>query len=212
MKYKIYSYKNGLEKTKLNHKFSNVFLEVCDFLDKIVDEEIIESYNDFNNKSKSISNTLTKILDNKLIFNDWINNTPIYKRKYIAEELFTGNRWTLDYTKEDVSLEISFGHEQGISWNIIKGYIANSESEYEKEININLSLIVCATNKLKKLGGFDNSIGTYEKYIEYFQAFNSIIDYPIVLIGLEGPKSFQIEHRKILNKNKGYLRKIDGGK
>ena len=45
---------------------------------------------------------------------------------------------------------------------------------------------------MKKAGGFDGAIGTYEKYVEYLKPLNNILTTPLLIIGLKKPETFHI--------------------
>ena len=58
---------------------------------------------------------------------------------------------------------------------------------------------------MKKAGGFDNAVGTYEKYVEYLKPLNNLLTTPMMIIGLEPPKKFTIEWKKEDGKTVGYV-------
>ncbi|WP_335711522.1 hypothetical protein [Neobacillus drentensis] len=45
---------------------------------------------------------------------------------------------------------------------------------------------------MKEAGNFDGSIGTYEKFLQYFDPFRNTLTVPLVIIGLEPPETFKI--------------------
>jgi hypothetical protein len=47
------------------------------------------------------------------------------------------------------------------------------------------------------LGGFDNAIGTFEKYVQYLKPLQQILPTPLVVVGLLPPKTFHIEHTQV---------------
>jgi len=51
-------------------------------------------------------------------------------------------------------------------------------------------------------------VGHYEKILQYMLPLRSMLTIPIVIIGLEAPKTFDIEVIKINNKKKGFVRRI----
>jgi hypothetical protein len=76
----------------------------------------------------------------------------------------------------------------------------------EKSIQTKLGVIITATDELKKLGGFDSAVGSYEKYVSYLRPFNNILTSPIVIIGLKTPSSFFIEQTTIEKSKRGFVR------
>lgn len=201
MKYQIY-YGNKENKFKINDiKEVN---EVFSILDSITEDEIMEVHEGFLGRTKSISKALSTLIDEKFIYSKWGKSMLIFND--INQEYRT-ERWTLDYYKNRVSIEVAFNHEEGTSWNIIKGVLANKPNNISKNINVDCSIIITATNDLMRTGGFDTAIGTYEKYIKYFLAFDEIIKYPIILIGLNGLEQFYIKHNNLVNKKIGTINK-----
>jgi len=49
---------------------------------------------------------------------------------------------------------------------------------------------------MKLLGGFDGAIGTFEKYLDYLPPLRNMLTVPLLIIGLEPPKSFKVVHEQ----------------
>ena len=45
---------------------------------------------------------------------------------------------------------------------------------YRHNQRVDIGIIITATNQMKKTGGFDNSVGSFEKYIEYLKNFYTL--------------------------------------
>ena len=58
---------------------------------------------------------------------------------------------------------------------------------------------------MKVAGGFDGAIGTFEKAVQYLR---SQLTEPMVLMGLEAPRFFQINHIKANNKWRGIIQRL----
>lgn len=58
---------------------------------------------------------------------------------------------------------------------------------------------------MKRAGGFDNAIGTYEKFIDYLKPLSNQLTVPLLIIGLEKPETFWIKHKKVKGKNIGFV-------
>lgn len=202
MKYQIY-YGNN-ERSKLLINEIKEIIEVFSILNNISELEIIEVNEDFLGRAKSISKALSSLLDEKFIQLKWDKSKLIFNDN---NHEYRTERWTLDYYKNKVSVEVAFNHEEGTSWNILKGILANKSNNISKNIDINYSVIITATNDLMRTGGFDTAIGTYEKYIKYLVAFDDIVNYPIILIGLNGLEEFYIKHNNVVNKKIGTINK-----
>ena len=51
-----------------------------------------------------------------------------------------------------------------------------------------------ATEEMKKAGGFDGAVGTFEKAERYLKPLQNQLSCPMVLIGLSAPESFVVKH------------------
>ena len=63
-----------------------------------------------------------------------------------------------------------------------------------------------ATKALKTKGGFDGAVGEYEKFLTYLNPLRDILSVPMVIIGLEAPESFEVEHIKVNGKKEGNIK------
>lgn len=207
MEIEIHSFRHA--ETILKNEYIDQYNEVIDILKRVTEKEIIKKFESINfekekkeKQNKSISEALNKILKEKFKQKEWQTESKIFKDKN-----FRNKTWKLDFAKRDISLEVAFNHGTVAAWNLIKPTIAGELNHIEKEINTKIGIIITATEELKKSGGFDNAIGTFESYMKYIKALNNILTIPILLIGLKSLKSFEIEHIKNeKNKNKGIVK------
>ena len=49
---------------------------------------------------------------------------------------------------------------------------------------------------MKKAGGFDGAIGSYEKYVEYLKPLNTPLVTPMMIVGLQAPDTFKMVQTK----------------
>ena len=197
MRYKITRYGVTNLSEKVRNKLEELISEIAEQLLSIDDDEIVSEQEAFTGRTKSISKPLTNILEGRMIHNEWNKEVRIFQSN---NKSYQSNRWSLDFEKDNISLEIAFNHEEGTAWNIIKGYISNKSTKIPKSITTIGSIIITATNDLKRIGGFDSSIGSFEKYQEYMGVLEELLEYPIILIGLEGPDTFLVKHKNVVNK------------
>ena len=54
-----------------------------------------------------------------------------------------------------------------------------------------------------------SDIGTYEKYVEYLKPLNNLLTTPMMIIGLEPPETFVIEHKKEANRTIGFVKMVN---
>lgn len=179
--------------------FSSDFNEIITVLDGISDEDLI---NDYNNRrqirasTKSLSETINKLLKIRLKEFNWISESPIFR-----EEPYTsGNNsaWRLDFAKNNISVEVAFNHGEAIAHNIIKPVLASELNHVQKNIQTQLGVIITTTESFKTKGGFDGAVGTYEKFISYLKPYSNIVTTPIVLIGLLPPTTFEILNKEVV--------------
>ncbi len=85
--------------------------------------------------------------------------------------------------------------------------LAGELNHIKKEIHTEIGVIICATKSLKDKGGFDGSVGEYEKFLTYLNPLRDILTIPMVIIGLEAPTTFEIKVQQINNKKQGIIEK-----
>lgn len=191
MDYVSHSHKLGIELFNANPKFRPLWDEIDEAITSISEEEIIEKFEALQesrkNKVKSISQVINPLIKERLFAHGWTPESPIF-----AGEQF-GNTWRLDFAKDHVSVEVGFNHGSDAAWNVVKPTLASQINHVEKKIQTELGVIVTATQEMKRTGGFDGAIGTFESYIALLDTMQNMVTVPLVIIGLKAPKSFHIE-------------------
>lgn len=192
MEFKVHSFRHA--GVILNEEeFVDQFSELMTIISDITDNELIakhESYGLHNIEStpKSLSIALNEILKEKFEAYEWVSESGIFQ-----DNMYQGDTWRLDFAKDDISIEVAFNHSSVIAWNLIKPVLASELNHVEKAIQTKIGVLITATNDLKRLGGFDGAIGTYEKYLDYLPPLRNVLTAPLLIIGLEPPKTFHIE-------------------
>ncbi len=202
MDYKIHSFRHGeiILNNEVNYKI--VWNELLKAIESITDNEIIEHHENNPRKAKSISESINNILKSKLVALDWNEESYIFQ-----DDEYSGNRWRLDFAKDSISVEVAFNHGEAIAWNLIKPVLAGELNHVQKEINTEIGVIICATKELKDKGGFDGAVGEYEKFLTYLNPLRDVLSVPIVIIGLEAPRTFEIKVEKIDGKKQGIVKR-----
>ena len=203
MNYKIHSFRHAQIILENEKTYKKVWDELLKTIKSIEDDEIITYYENNNRKAKSISEAINNILKDKLVKLGWNEESYIFQ-----DDEYSGNRWRLDFAKESISVEVAFNHGEAIAWNLIKPVLASELNHVQKEIDTEIGVIICATKDLKEKGGFDGAVGEYEKFLTYLDPLRDVLSVPIAIIGLEAPKTFEIEVKKIAGKNQGIVKKI----
>lgn len=212
MKYIVTSHRYADILFKLDENMNFLWNQVKDVLDGISDEDLISEYNDILERqpeTKSLSKAINSLIKTRLESKHWKSESPIF-----ADDAYNGNdgTWRLDFAKQDIAIEVAFNHGGNVSWNLIKPVLSSELNHVEKAIQTKAGIIISATESLKKAGGFDSAVGSYEKYVEYLRPLNNILTTPILVIGLLPPESFKIvQHRNEHNRNVGRCQMIETG-
>ena len=204
MNYKLHSFRHAQIILENENTYKRVWDELLKTIKSITDDEIISYYENNKRKAKSISEAINNILKDKLVKLSWNEESYIFQ-----DDEYSGNRWRLDFAKESISVEVAFNHGEAIAWNLIKPVLAGELNHVKKEIHTEIGVIICATKALKDKGGFDGAVGEYEKFLTYLNPLRDVLSVPMVIIGLEAPKSFEIKVQKVHGKNQGIVQRID---
>jgi len=203
MKYKIHSFRHAEVILANENDYKEVWEELLAVISSITDDEIKEYFENATRRAKSLSEAINNILKIKLIALGWNEESLIFQ-----DDEYSGNRWRLDFAKHNISLEVAFNHGEAIAWNLIKPVIASELNHVNKEIDTEIGIIICATKDLKTKGGFDGAVGEYEKFLTYLNPLRDLLSVPMVIIGLEAPESFEIEHVTINGRKQGNIKNI----
>lgn len=192
MNFKAYSFRHA-GVILCEPEFINQYEELLLIIKNVTDEDIIkkhESYYLESNKSpKSISVAINEILKERFVEAGWNDESSIFQ-----VDKYSGDNWRLDFAKDDISVEVAFNHSTVIAWNLIKPVLASELNHVQKAIQTKIGVIITATQDMKKAGGFDSAIGTFEKFLDYLPPLQNLLTVPLLIIGLEAPESFKIEH------------------
>lgn len=203
MKYKITSFRHGEIILKNEENYKIIWEQLLSILDSISDDDIENEFESSRRKAKSLSEAINKILKDKLTAHGWKKESNIFQG-----DVYSDNRWRLDFAKDSISIEVAFNHGEAIAWNLIKPVLASELNHVKKEINTEIGVIICATKNLKEKGGFDGAVGEYEKFLTYLDPLRDVLSVPMVIIGLEAPETFKIKHEKINGKTIGSVLKF----
>ena len=115
---------------------------------------------------------------------------------------YQGETWRLDFAKDDLSVEVAFNHSSVIAWNLIKPVLASELNHVQKSVQTKIGVVITVTNEMKSLGGFDPAVGTFEKFLDYLKPLRNILTTPLLIVGIEPPTTFKIEHYKFAPRKK----------
>lgn len=193
-----------------SHRHADSMLERDEFKDdwnnliecikSISDEDIMADFNKNGSKDTSISKSVNRLIKKRLVQHNWRDESPIFQ----SDKHGTG-MWRLDFAKGNISVEVAFNHGEATAWNLLKPTLASEVNNVKKAIETRLGIIIFATKAMKKAGGFDGAIGTLEKAETFLTPMYGMLICPLILIGLEPPTSFTVEHTKEGNRKIGKI-------
>ena len=184
MKYELYSHRHAIEIAQNDKDYTDDFNELLDSLDTISDQDIIDEFSLPNYKNnKSISRTINQLIKNKLINCDWNSESSIFQ-----DNRYSNKRFRLDFAKNNYAVEVAFNHGEAISWNLLKPVLSGELNHVKKAIQTRIGVIIFSTDSMKKAGGFDSAVGSYEKALRYLPIMMNQITIPLVIIGLKEPQ------------------------
>ncbi|MEY4970515.1 MAG: hypothetical protein RLZZ277_746 [Actinomycetota bacterium] len=201
MDYITHDHRFALNIVESNPELKSLWEEILDVIASISDEELISEYS--SGKSRmSISEAINKLIDRKLVQKGWTPQSAIFQ----GEE-YSDKKWKLDFSKKinqpqkgitGMAVEVAFNHGEAIAWNLMKPVLAAEINQVETQTNIGsgVGVYICATADLKEHGGFDGAVGEYEKVLRYLNPMFQKLTAPLIILGLEAPKSFRIEKTK----------------
>ena len=169
--------------------FRSDWLELLSVIESVTDDDIMEEHSKNTPKRKSISMAINNLLKSGLVKKGWAPESAIFN-----DPDYHQTRWRLDFSKNDISVEVAFNHGEAIAWNLLKPVLASELNHVEKQKQTKLGVVIMATEEMKKAGGFDGAVGTFEKAERYLKPLQNQLSCPMVLIGLSAPESFVVKH------------------
>ena len=188
MRYVVHSHRFGLAIAERS-EFAEEWLEIKQAIQSITDNEIQSTHEERCSKRKSISKAINLLLHDRFEAKGWTPESAIFN-----DPDYLQARWRLDFAKKNISIEVAFNHGEAIAWNLMKPVLASELNHVEKEVQTRLGVVIMATETMKAAGGFDSAVGTYEKAIRYLKPLQNQLSCPMILIGLNAPESFRVEH------------------
>jgi hypothetical protein len=177
--------------------------EIIEAIKGIHDADLIVSFNSHSSTAMSLSRDVNGLLKTGLQSRGWAVESAIFQN-----EDFDDKRWRLDFAKEKISIEVAFNHGEAIAWNLLKPVLASELNHVQKAVQTEIGVVICATAALKASGGFDNAVGEYEKFLRYLDPLQDVLTTPMLIIGLEAPKTFRIKKTKVGTKTIGEIEMI----
>lgn len=205
MEFVQHSHRFGVELVQENALLQSLWKEVVTALGRIDDERLAAEFDaDLHNAPQmSLSKTINRLLSEELAQVGWSGESAIFQDAEYSKE----RRWRLDFskvlftdsgTRRGIAIEVAFNHGEAIAWNLLKPVLASELNHVKKQIDIGsgVGVVITATNSLKQAGGFDSAVGSFEKFLSYLKPLQNQLTVPMIIVGLEAPKTFRIEKVK----------------
>ena len=209
MDYKLHSHRHAEAVMRSEQASARKLDEVLQVIRGISDSDLRTSFETKAKRKtaagkkvdKSLAAVINELLRNRLSPKGWKTESPIFKGAEYGDLLKKGgvagknpkNPWRLDFANGSYSIEVAFNHGEAIPWNLLKPVIAGELNHVKKAIQSEFGIVVCATSDLKSKGNFDSAVGEYEKFLKYLKPLRNFLTIPILIVGLEAPKSFRID-------------------
>lgn len=203
MDYRIHGFRHGDYLIQHVAEYKPYWAEITCVLESVSDEDLASHFSKHGEGvKKSISSTINSLLKERFVSLGWKAESQIF-----ADPEYTESKgvFRLDFAKGVVSIEVAFNHGNDAPWNLLKPTLASELNHVEKAIQTEIGVIITATDDMKAAGGFDNAVGTYEKYIRFLRPMGMLLTAPLVIVGLEAPKTFHIEHLSEGRNKRGFI-------
>lgn len=208
MDYRIHGFRYGDYLAMNVAEYRPYWAEVVGVLESVSEEDLISHFESHGQGSKkSISSTINSLLKEGFKARGWAAESQIFSEHEYSDG---GTVFRLDFAKGPMSIEVAFNHGNDAPWNLLKPTLASELNHVEKAIQTEIGVIITATEDMRVAGGFDNAVGTYEKYIRFLRPMGMLLTAPLVIIGLEEPETFHIEHVQDGRRKLGYVVRHQG--
>lgn len=222
MDIRIHSHRHALQILETVPEYRTLLGEINTAIQALSDDALIAHFEtNFQGKpTKSLSKSINELLDNSLVGAGWVPQSQIF-----GDSKYGNHTWKLDFAKQvhieefdekgnqtlaesGISVEVAFNHQGNIAWNLLKPVIASEINHVQKALQTGIGVVIAATESLKVAGGFDNAVGSYEQFVSNLLPLRNFLTVPVLIIGLEAPKSFRIGHTRSGTQTFGFIARL----
>jgi len=192
MRYRVHGFRHGDYLARSVGEYAPYWWDVDHVISSTSEEEVVHRFEQLGQgRSKSISSTLNALFKEKFVDLGWAAESPIFSEPRYVDGV---RIFRLDFAKGPMSVEVAFNHGNDAPWNLLKPTLASELNHVEKAIQTDIGIIITATDDMRVAGGFDNAVGTFEKYVDFLKPMGMLLTAPLVIVGLEAPETFHVEH------------------
>ena len=223
MYFDVHSHRNALVIAENEPGYVELWGSFKQSILSITEEDICQHFSKFHEgKAKSVSKSINALIKERLTTNGWTSEPRIFGEPGYSESK-RDKKWRLDFAKSagnhehfeleqnleptpGISIEVAFNNDGSTAWNLIKPVLAGELNHVRKETQTGMGIIVTATESLKREGGFDSTVGTFDDFNMHLRPLRNLLTIPMIIIGLQPFDTFEIEVRKVSDKRRGFIK------
>jgi hypothetical protein len=227
MHFITHSHRNAQQVLENIPDYARLWAEISAAIEAIDEEMLMKHFQDnyeSKGKGKSISYTINSLLKEQLTVRGWASESRIFGEKNYSEDK-KDKKWRLDFAKSvsngdpdevnrslepkvGISIEVAFNNDGSTAWNLIKPVLAGELNHVKKETQAGVGVIITATEALKRAGGFDNAVGTFDDFLLHLRPMRNILTVPLLIVGLQPMDSFKIRVAQTSDGKRGFVENI----
>lgn len=120
---------------------------------------------------------LNGVLDRVLAADGWERQARLFNEPDLE-------KWTLDFRRDRIGVEVSFNHAEAIPWQFTRLNIAGESERVREESRIDVGVVIVADKSLKAWSKMDAAVGTFDTFRAWLREMKPILPIPILLVGL----------------------------
>lgn len=227
MHFITHSHRNAQQVLENIPDYARLWAEISAAIGAIDDDMLMKHFQDnyeSKGKGKSISYTINSLLKEQLTARGWASESRIFGEKNYSEDK-KDKKWRLDFAKSvsngdpdeinrslepnvGIAIEVAFNNDGSTAWNLIKPVLAGELNHVKKETQAGVGVIITATEALKRAGGFDNAVGTFDDFLLHLRPMRNILTVPLLIVGLQPMDSFKIRVEQTSDGKRGFVETI----
>ncbi len=83
-------------------------------------------------------------------------------------------KWTMDFLKDGIGVEVSFNHAEAIPWQFTRLNIAGESERVIDSSRVDVGVVICASPSFKKWARMDGAVGTFPAFKAWLREMKPI--------------------------------------